>query len=203
MHLASRPIYPRPVLERCKRMLSFLRPNFDRVAMASTNSWDTERRIKSLTEEQYEVLDSVADNHICIVKGPAGTGKTNIAIEAARRLSLSGSRVVLVCFNRHLGAWLRRCLDGAGTCSAIVCGHIHGLLRERIAKSTFAGDLPASGEIEDDELYGRLYYDLGALAIEELNERFDAVIIGLKRRISGAELPISYKPGHGGRKTRG
>lgn len=176
MHLARRADLSMPSAGTCKRMLSFLRPSFDRIAMASTNSWDTERRIRALTEEQYEVLDSVADNQICIVKGPAGTGKTNIAIEAARRLSLSGKRVVLVCFNRHLGIWLRKCLDEQGL-TAIVAGHIHGLLRERIAKSTLTGDLPASGEIEDDELYGRLYYDLGALAIEELNERFDAVII--------------------------
>jgi len=38
--------------------------------------------------------------------GPAGTGKTMLAIEAARRSSATGSRVLLVCYNRLLGKWL-------------------------------------------------------------------------------------------------
>jgi superfamily I DNA/RNA helicase len=110
------------------------------------------------------------------VKGPAGTGKTNIAIESARRLSLSGKRVLLACFNRHLGAWLRKSLDHQGLTS-VVSGHIHSLLRERISRSTLASDLPAAGEVESEDLYGRIHFDLGALAIEELDERFDSVII--------------------------
>jgi hypothetical protein len=38
--------------------------------------------------------------------GPAGTGKTILAIEAARRSSTSGRRVLLACYNRLLGKWL-------------------------------------------------------------------------------------------------
>jgi len=174
--LADRKDLCAPAAGTCKRIINFLRPDFDRIEMASAATWDAERRIKSLTEEQYDVLDAVAENEICLVKGPAGTGKTNIAIESARRISLSGKRVLLACFNRHLGAWLRKSLDDQGLTS-VVSGHIHGLLRERILRSTLASDLPAAGEVESEDLYGRLYYDLGALAIEELDERFDAVII--------------------------
>jgi superfamily I DNA/RNA helicase len=176
VQLASRNDLCAPASGTCKRILNFLRPDFDRVEMASASTWDAERRIKSLTEEQYDVLDAVSENAVCLVKGPAGTGKTNIAIEAARRLSLSGKRVLLACFNRHLGAWLRRSLDEQGL-TTVVSGHVHGLLRDRIARSTLAGDLPATGELESEALYGRLYFDLGALAIEELDERFDAIII--------------------------
>ena len=176
VQLASRKDLCAPASGTCKRILNFLRPDFDRIEMASAAAWDTERRIKSLTEEQYDVLDAVAENAVCLVKGPAGTGKTNIAIESARRLSLSGKRVLLACFNRHLGAWLRKSLDDQGLTS-VVSGHIHGLLRERISRSTLASDLPTAGETESEDLYGRLYFDLGALAIEELDERFDAVII--------------------------
>ncbi|MCI0422531.1 MAG: ATP-binding domain-containing protein [Acidobacteria bacterium] len=39
-------------------------------------------------------------------EGPAGTGKTMLAIEAARRGRAAGHRVLLLCFNRLLGKWL-------------------------------------------------------------------------------------------------
>jgi superfamily I DNA/RNA helicase len=42
-----------------------------------------------------------------IFEGPAGTGKTLLAIESARRAASDGKRTLLVCFNRQLGRWLR------------------------------------------------------------------------------------------------
>jgi Nuclease-related domain/UvrD-like helicase C-terminal domain/AAA domain len=187
LQLSGRNDLQAPNAGTCKRILGFLRPNFDRVEMASTDIWDTERRIKSLTEEQYDVLDAIAENSSCLVKGPAGTGKTNIAIEAARRLSLSGKRVVLACYNRHLGSWLRKCLDEQGL-QHVVSGHVHGLLRDRVARSSLAGDLPQIGEIDSEELYGRMYFDLGALAIDELGETFDAVLIDETQDFEAARI---------------
>ncbi|NUU41846.1 NERD domain-containing protein/DEAD/DEAH box helicase [Tardiphaga robiniae] len=187
LQLSGRNDLNAPDAATCKRILAFLRPNFDRVEMASSEMWDTERRIKSLTEEQYAVLDAIAENSSCLVKGPAGTGKTNIAIESARRLSLSGKRVVLACYNRHLGSWLRRCLDEQGL-QGVVAGNIHSLLRDRIARSSLAGDLPQSGQIDSEELYDRHYFDLGALAIDELGERFDAVLIDETQDFEAARI---------------
>jgi hypothetical protein len=184
--LDRRDLVP-PALGTCKRILDFLRPNFERVAFVSTDVWDVERRIQSLTEEQYNVLDAISENPICLVKGPAGTGKTNIAIECGRRLSIAGKRVLLGCYNRFLGEWLRRCTaDFAGT--PIVAGHIHSILRDRITRSSLAADLPAHGETENDELYGRLYFELGALAIDELGERFDAVLIDETQDMDASRL---------------
>ena len=72
MQLASRRDLVAPAAAVCKRLVGFLRPNFERVEMASTDVWDTERRIRALTEEQYGVLDAIADNPVCLIKGPAG-----------------------------------------------------------------------------------------------------------------------------------
>ncbi|MGE5536948.1 MAG: NERD domain-containing protein [Acidobacteriota bacterium] len=165
---------PAPVA--CKRILGFLRPDFDLVPMARTDLWDTERRLQSLTEEQYSVLDAIADNAVCLVKGPAGTGKTNIALECARRFSSTGKSVLLACFNRQLGGWLRQKIDGLGP-GRVVAGHLHGLLRERIAGTSLAGELPSASDLSSEELYGSRYFELGALAIADLNERFDVVLV--------------------------
>ncbi len=56
-----------------------------------------------LTETQRLALAGLARMRRVLVYGGAGTGKTVLAEERARRLSGDGFRVVLVCFNRPLG----------------------------------------------------------------------------------------------------
>ena len=53
------------------------------------------------------------DNQQVIFTGPAGTGKTTLAIEAARRAGLQGSSVLFVCFNRLLGSRLKEEMAGS------------------------------------------------------------------------------------------
>src|SRR5208282_5868823 len=43
--------------------------------------------------------------------GGAGTGKTVLALEAARRLATPGRRVLFVCFNKALAAHVREVLE--------------------------------------------------------------------------------------------
>ena len=176
VHLSERHDLCPPTAATCRRLLSFLRPDFDRIIVPPTSILETERRILALTEEQYAVLDSIADNRVCIVKGPAGTGKTNIGMEAARRLSLQGKRVLLACFNKNLGLWLSKYVEDQGL-AGVDAGHMHALLRDRIGSSSFADELPAATGEDDRDLYDRIYFDLGALAIEEANERYDAVVV--------------------------
>jgi hypothetical protein len=61
-----------------------------------------------LTEEQVTALEGALDNTRLRVAGGAGTGKTVLALEIARRLASEGQRVLLVCYNKHLGKFLKR-----------------------------------------------------------------------------------------------
>lgn len=65
-----------------------------------------------LTEEQKTLLDSLAPHPRAAIEGAAGTGKTLLAMEKARRLSLAGQRVLLLCFNGPLARDLRQKADG-------------------------------------------------------------------------------------------
>ncbi len=80
---------------------------------------EIERRAREaeerLREQQKPVLNMVALNPRVIVNGPAGTGKTLIAMEVARRAAEEGKRVALLCFNRLVGQWLADRLDETGT----------------------------------------------------------------------------------------
>jgi Nuclease-related domain/UvrD-like helicase C-terminal domain/Uncharacterized conserved protein (DUF2075) len=59
-----------------------------------------------LREQQKPVLRLAELNDRVVVSGGAGTGKTLIALEIARRVAEDGRRVGLLCFNQMIGDWL-------------------------------------------------------------------------------------------------
>ena len=92
----------------------YLAPDFtmDLVAAVGPTLDRIDEQLIRLTEEQYAALDLARDNDRCLFKGAAGTGKTLLAIECARRAAQAGHRVALVCFNRLLANWLKECTEG-------------------------------------------------------------------------------------------
>jgi hypothetical protein len=64
---------------------------------------EVQARQVELTEMQRRALAGLSRARRVLVYGGAGTGKTVLAEERARRLSADGFRVVLTCFNRPLG----------------------------------------------------------------------------------------------------
>jgi hypothetical protein len=67
-----------------------------------------------LDEIQLATLDLLSGQDRALVQGGAGTGKTLLAVEAARRELAAGRRPLLLCFTQPLGRWLRARLDGSG-----------------------------------------------------------------------------------------
>jgi hypothetical protein len=61
-----------------------------------------------LRVQQKPILQLSASNDRVIVTGAAGTGKTLMAIEVARRAATDGRRVGLICFNQLIGDWMKR-----------------------------------------------------------------------------------------------
>jgi hypothetical protein len=64
--------------------------------------------VEKLSAEQAVILDAARLLHRVEVRGGAGSGKTWLAVEQARRLSRDGNRVALTCYSRGLAAWLQR-----------------------------------------------------------------------------------------------
>ena len=62
----------------------------------------------ALTEHQAVVLDAIKLLNRVEVRGGAGSGKTFLAMEQARRLSAKGERVALVCYSHGLASYLER-----------------------------------------------------------------------------------------------
>ncbi|BBZ00736.1 nuclease [Mycolicibacterium chitae] len=79
-------------------------PQRDVVARALAN----EDAADLLTEHQSVILDAIRQLHRVEVRGGAGSGKTFLAVEQARRLAQRGQRVALVCYSHGLASYLQR-----------------------------------------------------------------------------------------------
>lgn len=60
----------------------------------------------ALRAQQKPIIGIAEDNERVVVYGGAGTGKTLIAMEVARRAADRGRRVGLLCYNRLVGEWM-------------------------------------------------------------------------------------------------
>ncbi len=86
----------------------FLRPEFDVGIPLHVTLDELEERVASFTEDQMGLLDIVDANPRVICTGGAGTGKTFLGMELARRWSASGKQVLLACQSPWLKRWLEK-----------------------------------------------------------------------------------------------
>ena len=167
-----------PTRSQLKAILIYLRPDFDLVVARSVSLGRTETKLMSLTEEQYDRLDELEDNPRCLFEGAAGTGKTLLALEYARRADNAGAKVLFVCFNRLLGDWLRKQTQG----TQITTGTWHEILKGIIIASSVREEFLADERKALDSgslvtLFEDLYPFYGELALEELTTPFDVLVI--------------------------
>lgn len=84
-----------------------------------------------LRDQQKPVLQLAALNERVVVSGAAGTGKTLIAMEVARRAAEGGRRVGLVCFNQLVGDWMReRVHHGSPAPANLIAGRAIRIMAE-------------------------------------------------------------------------
>ena len=105
-----------PTEAQCAEIVRVLRHDFEFYESPKARAARIDEEIRHYTEAQFEALDHMRRMPRVVFDGPAGTGKTLLAIEAARRARASGRRALLLCFNRPLAEWLRE--QTAGLCDA-------------------------------------------------------------------------------------
>ncbi len=130
-----------------QRITEMLRKDFEYQESARTEIERLERAIHSFTDEQMDAADHLVENERVIFKGPAGTGKTMLALEAARRAVMQGKRVGLFCFNKFLGEWLDEkasSLREAAHAAAIpfYAGTFHRFLMQQCPAQDYVGVSP-------------------------------------------------------------
>lgn len=73
---------------------------------------EDETSLQALTPQQFHILEAIQDIPRAGVAGGAGTGKTVLAIEEARRYAGAGLKTLLVCHSRPLADDFKRRLIG-------------------------------------------------------------------------------------------
>lgn len=130
---------------------------------------DDDRALGLLTQQQFHILELMEDHNRQAIRGAAGTGKTVLAMESARRRANAGDRVVLLCYNNGLANKLRRELEG----SNIQSYSFHQLCRTAIELAGL--EIP---ECDEGSLYYSVLPELLDTALGRLPSfRFEAVIV--------------------------
>lgn len=109
-----------------RTLISYLAPSWMiRISMSSLLS-DEDRLRHEATVSQYRTLSLLQRHPRALICGAAGTGKTFLAIEKARRLSETDDtiKILLVCFNIRLAEKLREMLTEHKNIDVY---HFHGL----------------------------------------------------------------------------
>jgi hypothetical protein len=131
-----------------------------------------ERQLVELTREQSIALRRLARNHRMAVYGCAGSGKTMLAVEHARRLADAGQDVLFVCFNRQLAAHL----ELTAKHDRIRYSTFHRLCVAQARRAEL--DLPDFGdEPPPPEYWLDVLPEKLVEAVDVLGARFDALIV--------------------------
>ena len=131
---------------------------------------EEQREILRLTEDQKFTLDLLAAHPRAAIEGGAGTGKTVLAAEKARRMAATGARVLLLCFNRPLAAYLR---SGADDYEVETFHEFCGKMARRAG---FAFEEPTTPGHQD--FWETTAPNLLVDALERLPEaRYDAIVV--------------------------
>lgn len=88
------------------KIVDMIAADFELITAPGAKKNDLERAFLKLTNEQTGLLDYISEQNSATIQGAAGTGKTLIAKEAARRFGSEGRKVLFLCFNRMLFRFL-------------------------------------------------------------------------------------------------
>jgi hypothetical protein len=133
---------------------------------------EEDRKIVELTDDQAWVLAFVLHRRRAAVVGPAGSGKTLLAISVAKQLAAGGRRTLLTCFNRRLGDHLAASLHGV---AGVEVATFHQLCVELAEQAGIV--LPEADVGPGSPYFEHRLPEALAEAAVKLGPRFDAIVV--------------------------
>lgn len=138
-----------------------------------------EAQVIKLTAGQYSLLHTLRGVRRAAIVGGAGTGKTMLAAEKARRLAREGFRTLLICFNAPLARMLAEVTSdtgdatGATTTTLLDVTTFHQLCQDLGREAGVLGERP---DPVPPSWWSSLPDALMA-AIERLGPRYHAIVV--------------------------
>ena len=112
-----------------KEIVNYLRGNFNFVPTLRDTLDNIDKRLVRLTNEQAQIMDALAMNSHLLIEGKAGTGKTLLATEFARKRAQKGDKVLYLTFNKNLANNINVNIDKNENLKVI---NIHALFGEYV-----------------------------------------------------------------------
>ena len=116
----------RPDKSDILNLIRLLRPNIELSNQVINHSKIIQEELLKFTVEQFDALDSLADHPCILFSGPAGTGKTFIAMESAIRAAKEGHKVLFICMNKLLSEQIKNQLNDYTNITVLT---LHALLK--------------------------------------------------------------------------
>ncbi|MFA5135862.1 MAG: NERD domain-containing protein [Patescibacteria group bacterium] len=161
-----------PSVSQVDSLAAFFRGDFEKIMPPKDYLNEIDQQLDNYTKEQFNCLDRLEFNDRCLFRGAAGTGKTMIALESARRDYFKNKKILLLCFNALLGRWISKQLPPEFNKNGSYAGNFHDFL----SKITRKND-----EIINDRSDEYFNTELPLLALEEIDagriEPFDVLIL--------------------------
>ena len=158
-------------------MASLLRGDFDCTVPMSAQLRNASDALIALTKEQYRCLDQLDDNPRCLIQGPAGTGKTLLAIEEVKKSVARGEKVALFCFNANLADWLSSYFENMP--EAVRPKYIGTFHKYMTQVAREAGLLPIYPQDSDkiQQYYQSDLPEAAAIALLDGGELYDKIVV--------------------------
>lgn len=164
-------------------LLDALMPKLRLMRCAGAEVNAEHHRIVQITLDQRATLLGLLENERVLVEGTAGSGKTLLALEFALTLANRGERVLFLCYNRHLCAWLQEQAkhdpraQGAGELLEI--STFHSCARRLAKRARIDFDVPSTNEQEfwDEEVPLIMEQAIEVFRAQGRAESYDAVVV--------------------------
>lgn len=159
--------------EDVRSLVNYFRPSFEKIATLRLSVEEVEGAFVDLTNEQYQCLDAMAENDRVIFDGGAGTGKTFVAIEEARRKCSEGKSVLFLCFNPVLAEYLNHNL----TDERLKITSVHALFFDTLENKSDFDRHPVLKELNSE----KYIFKLPEMVLDQISigdsEKYDVIII--------------------------
>ena len=126
-----------------QKLINVLCPHFHVVPRLKTKIEEMEETYIQLTRQQVALLDFLEEQQTAVIHGLAGTGKTVLGVEKAKRLAAQDEQVLFLCFN----SFLRDALKKNNNIPNVTFHNAHSLAYEIMGQS----DSPIDEVLEEFE----------------------------------------------------
>lgn len=157
-----------------KDIVQFLRGDFVFIPTLSDRLNSVEKRLVRLTSEQAQLMQALSLNKHLLIEGNAGTGKTLLAVDFAKKKAASGKKVLFLTYNKNLANNVIRQVDTIENLKVI---NIHALFGEYVAVDV--KKMQENPNVYFSEILPEIFYEyLSELSDEELEKiKYDLIIM--------------------------